>query len=494
MQNLNAKKIQNLNVIDSTREVKSTQEQAVASWITYLNQIRIDELKEKLFQQDINLESALAELAELKEFVGNPIHILGSPATKHGEIAEHVQVNFSNARRVLEGLDKQYTFEGVGRTAPEDYLFAGNAVQSKFYNGAKNTLNAVEKHLETYPDFVRNGGSYDIPKDQYEQLQKLLELSKTNPSQLSRADWKLVEAVKRFQEKTGLDFAKDVNSAVADYGAVQQGKVGETINTEETNIHQRDDELRNKAYKDAGPSFQEGLKVTAVSAAIEGGVAFCMAVAEMRKSGKKISEFTTDDWKAIGIETGVGTLKGGVRGSTVYVLTNFTATPANVASAFVTAVFGVSAQLKAYERGEISDEDFIINCESVCLDVTVSAISSLIGEMVIPIPFLGAIIGNVVGEFVYGICKQRADEKEMMLIAGYKQQLDELNQQLDMQLKQLIVRIEREINRFKSLEALAFDENINIAFQGSIQMAREVGVKSHQILRNMDDINNYFLV
>ena len=44
------------------RAIKSTQEQAVASWITYLNQVRLDELVARLYQQDINLEEALKEL------------------------------------------------------------------------------------------------------------------------------------------------------------------------------------------------------------------------------------------------------------------------------------------------------------------------------------------------------------------------------------------------------------------------------------------------
>ena len=83
---------------------KSTQEQAFASWISYLNQIRLNELFNNLNQQEINFKEALNELVELKKFIGNPEHILGNPYTKHGEIAEHVQVNISNARNFIKGL------------------------------------------------------------------------------------------------------------------------------------------------------------------------------------------------------------------------------------------------------------------------------------------------------------------------------------------------------------------------------------------------------
>ena len=38
---------------------KSTQEQAFASWISYLNQIRLNELFNNLNQQEINFKEAL---------------------------------------------------------------------------------------------------------------------------------------------------------------------------------------------------------------------------------------------------------------------------------------------------------------------------------------------------------------------------------------------------------------------------------------------------
>lgn len=195
------------------RAVKSSQEQAAASWITYLNQVRLNTLFEKLNQQDINLEEALKELDELKQFLGDPSHILGSESTKHGEIAEHMQVNISNARRAVQGLSKNHTFDGVGRTAPEDYIRDGQQVQSKFYNGLKQTFfnsHGLADHMETYPDFIKNGGSYDIPKDQYEKLAVLLDKYKNHPSQLSTSDYNLAKRIDDFLKSKGLEFGKSV--------------------------------------------------------------------------------------------------------------------------------------------------------------------------------------------------------------------------------------------------------------------------------------------
>jgi hypothetical protein len=427
---------------NTARAVKSTQEQATAAWINHMNQVRVETMMENLRQQDLNLEGAMKELAELKSFVGNPNEILGSSLTKHGEIAEHVQVNFSNARNLVDGLERSHTFEGVGRTAPEDYLRNGQMVQSKFLNGPKNTLDAVEEHLRKYPDFVSKGGSYDIPKEQYEEIARVLKLAETDPSSLSKADWRLVDATKKFQEKTGLDFQKDINPSVSDYKDVQQGTIDKTIKDEEKNIKQKDKEKRKEIADNGKPSLKEGAKAAAIGGAVEGGMSFCMTIARKRKEGKKLSEFTEDDWKEIGLETGKGFAKGSIRGGTVYALTNFSATPANVASAYVTASFGIAAQASAYRRGEISKEDFVINCETVVLDVTVSTIASAIGQAVIPIPVLGAVIGNVAGEFIYGLCKQYAGEKENRAIEEMRGQIAELNRQLGEQFASLMEEIE----------------------------------------------------
>ena len=478
------------------RAIKSTQEQTVAAWITHLNQVRLDELVAKLNQQDTNLEEALKELEEIKQFIGDPAHILGSSATKHGEIAEHMQVNFANARRMIQGLDKNHTFDGVGRTAPEDYIRDGQQVQSKFYNGLRNTLfgkHALSEHLETYSDFIKNGGSYDIPKDQYEKMLELLDVYKNNPSKLSTTDYSLAKKINEFLESNNLELGKDINPAVVDYGEVQQGTANKTVGNEEKNIKKEDKKQRKKAYDESKPSLKKGAKAAGVSAAIEGGISFCMSVSKKRKE-KNFSEFTTDDWKEIGIDTGKNTVKGGIRGSLIYVLSNFTATPANVASAYVTAAFGIDAQIKALEEGKVSQEDFIINCETICLDVTVSAIASVAGQVVIPIPVLGAVIGNIAGEFVYEFCKKQGSARSLEIIETYNSKMAQLNQQLDINLFKVVLEIQNALEKFKDLEKLAFDENVNIAFAGSVNLATEMGVSSNQILKTKEDIDNFFLI
>ena len=485
--------------MDAAQILKTSQEQAVAAWVDFLNQMRLNELLAKLAAQDINLEKALAELQKFKDFIGDPAHILGTEATKHGEIAENAQVYFSNARRLVQGLSKEYSFDGVGRTAPEDYVKNGQPVQSKFLNGIKATLNGngnasgIKQHIEKYPWFVKNGGSYDIPKDQYDEMMRVLEVREKTPTLLTREERRILEAIDFFEKETGLSVSKDIRPAVVEYGEVQKGKVDETLLKEKNSIKEKDQQIRDEAYEASKPTLKQGAQATAISAAAEGGMAFCLGVAKKRKQGKHLLKFTSEDWKDIGVDTAKGTVKGGIRGAAIYAMTNFTATPAPVANALVTASFGVAAQAYQLRKGMITEEDFIINSEVLCLDVSVSAVTSLLGQALIPVPVLGAVIGNAAGMFMYQIAKDYLSEKEQALVHHYRESLAALNQSLEERYQLLIAQLKKEFARFTSMLELAFDPDVNTAFYGSIALAGYAGAAKDQILQNKADIDNFFM-
>ena len=55
-----------------------------------------------------------------------------------------------------------------------------------------------------------------------------------------------------------------------------------------------------------------------------------------------------------------------------------------------------------------------------------------------------------------------------------------------------MLEIQKLLKKFTDLEKLAFDSDVNIAFNGSIKLALEVGVPKEDILKNMEEINSYF--
>ncbi|MGQ0516579.1 hypothetical protein ACT453_38070, partial [Bacillus sp. D-CC] len=102
--------------------------QVLASFIENMNTVRLQEREIMLSdsylkewhasqKQDEAFYLAFQQVNKVREFLQDPSKILGSDKTKHGEIAEQVEVHVRNAYKILKGMNPLATFDGVGRTA-----------------------------------------------------------------------------------------------------------------------------------------------------------------------------------------------------------------------------------------------------------------------------------------------------------------------------------------------------------------------------------------
>lgn len=482
--------------------IKSTQEQAVAAWIRFLNQCRLDTLLSTLATKGINLKNALTILQASKIDIAALIASNRGGATGlHGFIAEPAEVGVRNARAIIEGLNDLCIW--VNDNGPVDVYIGNTPYQLKFVQDllglGSSPQSGIYNHITDYPFFKVQGGKYLIPKDFHEAMVALrnmpkdvaVKLSKAPPDNQRYLTYSTWNKVNDFFENTGLS-TEDIEPSVFNYADVQKNKISQTLDREERSIYARDQQLRKEAFEASQPTLAEGFHVAGTSAAIEGSVSFILAVTEKLRAGKSLSQFTAEDWKEVGLDTGVGTLKGGIRGGSIYTLTNFTATPAPIASALVTAVFGLMGQAAQLEQGNIDAEEFIVGAQAVCLEAGVSAVSSLLGQAVIPVPVLGAVIGNAVGMIAYSITTDYLGKEEQAAIANYIARMDELNTQLEERYQHLLAQLRAEFERFKSLLDFAFDLDVNVAFYGSITLADRVGVPGETILHTADDVTRYF--
>lgn len=483
--------------MDTDKMVKSNQEQAIGAWVNYLNQIRLDRLVSFLNKQDINLEKATDTLAKafstIKEEIVNRNR--GGDKGMHGFIAEIAECGIGNARKEILGEAANYQW--INDNGPVDLLRGAQAIQQKFVQaGGHLSLGAIKEHLATYPDFIKNGGVYQIPADHYEKIQYYLSISPaqankmpTSTGEFSLSRWKEVNA---FFEN-GQVTVNDIEPSILSYDEVQRNSIEHTFEQEATNIKDIDKKERKAAYDNSKPSISEGIKVTAVSAAIEGCTAFCMAVAKKRKAGKKIRDFEENDWQEIAATSGKGLVKGGVRGSSIYLLTNYTATPAAVASAIVTASFSVAEQAHLFRTNKISELEFIEHSELLCLEAAVSALSSFAGQYFIPIPIIGAVIGNTVGMLMYHIANDCFKNKEQELIKGYLKSIEELDEQLTIDYKAFIKQLNNIFNEYVAVVEIAFSRDYETSLLGSSQLAIQMGVPTAEVLTSKKEIEAYFM-
>lgn len=486
-------------MIEAKKMIKSGQEQAVASWINYLNQVRLDRLMEVLQKEELNLNEAMSTIGETLKTISRDIvnngKGRGGQYGMHGFIAEVAECGIGNAREQIEG--KAPIYEWINDNGPEDLRRGATLIQQKFVNGGGHlSLQAICMHLNAYPDFLDNGGVYQIPEDHYEKIKWLLSISEKEANKMptSTGDFSLKQwrEVHEFFKNGDIPLDK-VEPSKLKYSEVQKGTYEQTFSKEKDSLRKRNQERKEQAYNESKPTLSEGAKATAAAAAIEGAMALCLGIAEKRKSGKKFNAFDEEDWKEIAATTGKGTLKGSIRGASIYTLTNFTATPAAVASAMVTATFGIAEQAYQLKQGNVNEQRFIENTEMLCLDASVSALSSFAGQILIPVPVLGAVIGNTVGTMMYQIAKDNLSAREQKIFEEYAEAVRQLDVSLQDQYQEFVDEIGKDTKLFMELLNRAFAPDIRVAFEGSIDLAKSCGVPVDEILDSKEKIASYFM-
>lgn len=483
---------------DDGRPTRSSQEQAVAAWISHLNQLRVDTLLATLGQQNLNLRDALFSIDAAIAKIDLEVVATNRGGVKgmHGFIAEVAEVGIGNARSRIVGAEAAYQW--VNDNGPVDLLRDGIDIQQKFVAaGGRLGLGAIAGHLEKYPDFVKNGAKYQIPADHFERIQALHAMSPEEASKLVRGtgdgpsfrEWQRVQS---FFAQNSVDIDA-LEPSKLEYHQAQRGAYESTLNAEKESLRSTDELQRDDAVQVSGASLQEGVKVTLAAAAIEGGTAFVSAVVEKRRGGTQLRDFTSEDWLEITGDSGLGFAKGGVRGLTIYSLTNFTKTSAAVASSVVTAGFAIAEQANRLRQGEISETEFIENAELVCLEAAVSALSSFIGQALIPVPVLGAVIGNAAGTIMYKAVRDSLADREAAVIEGYLREQQALAERLSVEYEDLIRRLDESLASYLDLLDRALSPDIAVALLGSVDLALEVGVASEEVLDSEAKTFAYFL-
>jgi hypothetical protein len=494
------------------------QEQAIGGVADIINQDRVQEMNNRMLEsfkyqdsllqeQDLNFVEALKEVDKVRHFVNNHQNILGSDLTKHGEVAESLEVHISNAQDVLEGKVKTATFEGVGRTAPEDYLINGVEVQSKFYNGINNALDkGILEHMGKYETFGRDGSFYHIPKDQYETIEKVMN-GESVEGLAQRTIDKIKENVLEIELKSGQTFTDVVKPGISNYDEVQLGVVHTTIDGHEEVIELKQEEIKDSIIDDAErkresiesehqPSLDEALKIVGIGAAIGGVSSVILNIYQKKKEGKSITSFSSDDWKSVGIDFSKGAIKGGVTGGVVYGITNYSDIGAPIASAMGSASFGIAKLAKAYRKGEISQNEYMNQGQLLCLDSGAVALGATAGQVLIPIPIVGALVGTFATKIFMEISANHLSEKSNELEKILNQEYSEGMARFDVHYQELIHEIVEEYEKVGGIMKMAFNFDMNnsvLNLNASIELAEFHGVEEKRILRTDNDFKDYFL-
>lgn len=491
--------------------VDNNVEQGIASYVDYLNNIRLADLMNKLDLiltietdklADLSTKSAdaLSNLDWTKTEIDNLINInRGGDAGLHGFISEFAETGIRNARDVYQGLEKSVVL--LNDNGPADILLQGQEVQMKFY------ANILEE--------IKQASNYDkmrmiFPKDHVEVIEKIMNGAKSvefNGNSLSNTQINSIrKAIEDESALRGVSYDKWLGSSILNYKDVQKGTIDQTLSGEVKDINKQTgqqkydikkeaDSDRLNAHVKAQPSFEEATKVAGIGAAVQGGLNLGIFVYQKHKDGKEIWDFDIEDWKDCGVITAKGAIKGGISGYAIYGLTNVCNLAAPSAGAITAGTFGLSSAIVKYRKGDVDTDGFIDLVTLNAIDATGAAIGAAIGQVVMPVPVVGALIGSIVATTALSLGKGILNKHEIEVINLYQEKINAFVDTLD---KEYQVKLDELLNKYHKLGELqqySFDFNINVQLRlfSSINLAKSVGVPDKSILKNEDEIDEYFL-
>ena len=470
--------------------------QIIAGVVAADNLEHVQQLEAALSQQDCTLADALHQVKQVRDFIGTPEHILGNPQTKHGEIAEQVEVGIRNARDLLQQQTPTATFENIGRTAPADYRIADVEVQSKFVNGVGKNLDHVLKHMKQYDHFGRDGSYYHIPKDQYEIIQRIAQGRSVEGLSQSTID-RIQAKVQSVEQLSGRPFAEVIKPGLSNYAEVQQGKIHDTLDRHERNLKDSNENLKQNIRLEDQPNFDQMAQAAAKGAAIGAGLRLTFKLFEKCKQGKNPfkGDFTIADWQEVGLATAQGGASGGISGAAIYALTNFANLSAPFAGAVVGAGYAIASLGQHYQAGEITADEFLELGQLACAESAIVGITTAIGQTVIPIPVLGAIIGSIAGRMVVDFGKQYLGKETEKLKQKLETDYNQCLAKIDRTYQEAAAKIMTEYSRLGDLTKAAFDHSKNAALrlQASIELAEAYEVPQSKIIQTLDELDTFML-
>ncbi len=486
-------------------------EQGLAAWIDQLNQARraplfasLSALQAALDGQERAFVAAWAELAWVQEQISTPEHILGSAATKHGEIAEIAEVGLRRAFDVLRQQPPSAVWNATDRLGPADYHISGVAVQSKFINGINSGLKHMLDHAARYPEFgTHDGAYYHIPSDQHAAIQRVLA---NEPTEFSARTIATIKAqVAELEVSKNRSFSDLVRPAAHTYADVQQGRIQQTLTQHEQRLSAEHQSLKQQIAAEhkksieatqaqSAPTLAQLGQVALVGSAVGGGVQITgMVYQKWAREHKSPLQLSAADWQEISVGGLAGAAAGGISAAALYGLTNYSALSAPFAAAVVSAGRGVSSLLHQYQQGSI-DLDTLVDLSFVTTaEAGIVALGAALGQSLIPLPILGALVGSVAARLISGLAQQQLTEHAEQLNQRVEAQLQQQLASLNAAQRLRLAHIEADILRIGDLTTAAFDlaRNAELLLLASIQLAEAYAVPTDQIIRSSADVDAY---
>ena len=126
----------------------------------------------------------------------------------------------------------------------------------------------------------------------------------------------------------------------------------------------------------------------------------------------------------------------------------------------------------------------------ICAESSIVGLATAAGQMLIPVPVLGAVIGSLAGQMMVNLMSVDSGET----VAALNEKMAAFTANLDAKYQQVVEQILSEYRKLGDLTVAAFDFDLNVSLlTRSIELARAYGIEEDKILKDIGDVDDYFL-
>ena len=222
--------------------------------------------------------------------------------------------------------------------------------------------------------------------------------------------------------------------------------------------------------------------------------------------GKKPEDLTTEDWEKIAKEVTDKAILMDGQSYSVYVFdlyTEYIETSAKVLKKRfpdpkrkeqIDAISALSKELKAKKKslqnGKISEVNYTEDCLWISLEAMIKCMAVYIGC------FTGKDLAELItasSMLAFEYARLRLYRKEQALLDEYLQNQYLLDDQMQVKFNAFKRELQEGSDRFTELVEHAFDPDFRSSLIGSVELARATGVEEEEILKTVDEIDDFFL-
>lgn len=374
------------------------------------------------------LVKGLKQIAEEKV---NPDYEYQNIHQQAGFSAEVKDVAKSNAEKIIKGdSDRKIRTDDIGKI--NDPLFDsveidvngdiidGSGAQMKFLGASENdptgvgaSVRALKKlQSKKFEKYLDNDVKIDVPSNQYDGI-----INEAN----AKIE-KLSQQLENQKNAGNIEQTQKIQGQINKLKKIKKNLRKSTVSSEEA-VFARLHPGLSTAVDVAKISHKAGMK-TAESAAIIGGsvsivknlASLCRGEIKLEEAVKNVAKDTSTT-AISGYGTGfVGTaLKGAMQNSKSQYIRTLSRT--NIAGSVVAVTTVTATTLNRYFNGEIDGVECLESLGEQGTGMISSAMFSVIGQTVIPVPILGGLIGGMIGYVVssasYGILMESLKEEKL---------------------------------------------------------------------------------